>query len=160
MEIAPPAVLASNIPTQCTVMVQPQVRQRFGHYQTAVKVETGIEPTNAVVVKRAFLQAHKSGSWAELRDAVRHRQQPVSAEDDDPAGLFGEVPARRVELLRKRDVLVIDVSHRRGRGGISADRIPERKVDPRHDPPRSNSDCRQIGKWLDAVNRRTVRLTA
>jgi hypothetical protein len=88
---------ASNLPTQCTIMVQPQVRERFGRYQTAQNVETGVEPTNAVVVKRAFLHAHRHNLWAQLREAVRHRQQPVSEEDHDPDGLFGEVPARRVD---------------------------------------------------------------
>ncbi|MFJ2007989.1 hypothetical protein [Streptomyces chartreusis] len=88
---------ASSLPTQCTIMVQPQVRERFGRYQTAQKVEAGVEPTNAVVVKRAFLHAHRHHLWAQLREAVRHRQQPVSEEDHDPDGLFGEVPARRVD---------------------------------------------------------------
>ncbi|MGW7671565.1 hypothetical protein ACWGJX_31245 [Streptomyces sp. NPDC054775] len=62
-----------------------------------MKVQTGSEPTNAVVVKRAFLHAHKNDLWAELREAVRHRQHPINAEDDDPDGLFGDVPARRVD---------------------------------------------------------------
>lgn len=97
IEIAPPPADASSLPTQCTIMVQPHVRERFGRYQTAQKVETGVEPTNAVVVKRAFLHAHRNDLWAQLREAVRHRQHPVSEEDDDPEGLFGEVPARRVD---------------------------------------------------------------
>ncbi|MEW2471069.1 hypothetical protein AB0919_39720 [Streptomyces sp. NPDC046994] len=87
----------NNTATQCTIMVQPQVRQRFTHYQTTQKVETGREPTNAIVVKRAFLHAHKNDLWAQLREDVRHRQTPVSDEDADPEGLFGEVPARRVD---------------------------------------------------------------
>ncbi|EPH41478.1 hypothetical protein ABT390_34285 [Streptomyces aurantiacus] len=78
-------------------MVEDQVRQRFGHYQDIVKAQTGREPTNAVVVRRAFLHARKNDLWAELLERVRHRQQPVSEEDDDPDGLFGDVPARRVE---------------------------------------------------------------
>ncbi|MFI6658149.1 hypothetical protein ACIBL8_21800 [Streptomyces sp. NPDC050523] len=97
IEITHPPADASSLPTQCTIMVQPQVRRRFGLYQTAQKVETGVEPTNAVVVKRAFLHAHRNDLWAQLREAVRHRQHPVSDEDDDPEGLFGEVPARRVD---------------------------------------------------------------
>jgi hypothetical protein len=88
---------SSNLPTQCTIMVQSQVRERFGRYQTTQKVESGVEPTNAVVVKRAFLHAHRNDLWVQLREAVRHRQQPVSEEDDDPDGLFGDVPARRVD---------------------------------------------------------------
>jgi hypothetical protein len=97
IKVASAPLEAGNLPTQCTIMVQPQVRERFGRYQTAQKVETGIEPTNAVVVKRAFLHAHKNNSWAQLREVVRHRQQPVGEEDQDPDGLFGEVPARRVD---------------------------------------------------------------
>ncbi|MEU9412221.1 hypothetical protein AB0E08_41915 [Streptomyces sp. NPDC048281] len=97
IEIAHPGSDASRLPTQCTIMVQPQVRDRFGKYQTAQKVETGLEPTNAVVVKRAFLHANRNDLWPQLREAVRHRQQPISEEDHDPDGLFGEVPARRVD---------------------------------------------------------------
>ncbi|MGW0647304.1 hypothetical protein ACWD4T_00615 [Streptomyces umbrinus] len=92
-----PTVSTGNDPTQCTIMVQRQVRERFGRYQTSVKVQTGSEPTNAVVVRRAFLHAHKNELWSELREAVRHRQHPVREADDDPEGLFGEVPARRVD---------------------------------------------------------------
>ncbi|MGW4784888.1 hypothetical protein [Streptomyces sp. NPDC004230] len=88
---------ASSTATQCTIMVQPQVRNRFANYQTTQKVETGREPTNAVVVKRAFLHAHKNDLWVQLRESVRHRQTPVSDEDADPDGLFGDVPARRVD---------------------------------------------------------------
>jgi hypothetical protein len=97
IEIGPTLAKEGNLPTQCTIMVQPQVRERFGRYQMAQKVETGVEPTNAVVVKRAFLHAHRNNLWPQLREAVRHRQQPVSEEDHDPDGLFGEVPARRVD---------------------------------------------------------------
>ncbi|MGA4844559.1 hypothetical protein [Streptomyces sp. G45] len=86
-----------NDPTQCTIMVRRTVRERFRRYQATVNAETGSEPTNAVVVKRAFLHAHKHELWARLREAVRHRQHPVSEADDDPSGLFGEVPARRVD---------------------------------------------------------------
>ncbi|GGN46350.1 hypothetical protein [Streptomyces fuscichromogenes] len=97
IEIAHTGADASRLPTQCTIMVQAQVRDRFGKYQTAQKVETGLEPTNAVVVKRAFLHANRNDLWPQLREAVRHRQQPISEEDHDPDGLFGEVPARRVD---------------------------------------------------------------
>ena len=48
------------------------------------------------------------------------------------------VSARRIELLRERDVLIIDIGHRRGRGRVAADRIPECKIDPRHDPPQKH----------------------
>ncbi|GGV57338.1 hypothetical protein [Streptomyces spectabilis] len=92
-----PELHAANSPGQCTVMVHSEVRKRFLNYQTATKVQTGVEPTNAVVVKRAFLHAKKHDLWASLREQVRQRQQPVSAEDDDPDGLFEEVPTRRVD---------------------------------------------------------------
>ncbi|WP_172384244.1 hypothetical protein [Streptomyces sp. MNP-20] len=88
---------SANAPGQCTVMVHSEVRKRFLNYQTATKVQTGVEPTNAVVVKRAFLHAKKHDLWTVLREQVRQRQQPVSAEDDDPDGLFEEVPTRRVD---------------------------------------------------------------
>ncbi|MFD9442454.1 hypothetical protein ACFWBR_30500 [Streptomyces sp. NPDC060006] len=78
-------------------MVESQVRKRFTHYQTAVKLETGSEPTNAVVVRRAFLHVKKNNSWNILRERARHRQHPVTEEDNDPDGLFGDVPARRVD---------------------------------------------------------------
>jgi hypothetical protein len=103
VEIAPAAPPGGNEPTQCTIMVQGQVRKRFGNYQTTQKVETGMEPTNAVVVRRAFLHAYKNNLWAQLREAVRHRLHPVADEDDDPDGLFGEVPARRVDRTGVKD---------------------------------------------------------
>jgi hypothetical protein len=46
------------------------------------------------------------------------------------------VPAGGIELLRQRDVRVIDVGHRRCGGRIATDRIPKRKIERRHDPPR------------------------
>ncbi|WP_158857941.1 hypothetical protein [Streptomyces sp. NRRL B-1347] len=92
-----PEMHTANSPGQCTVMVHSEVRKRFLNYQTATKVQTGVEPTNAVVVKRAFLHAKKHDLWTSLREQVRHRQQPVSPEDDDPDGLFEEVPTRRVD---------------------------------------------------------------
>ncbi|MFJ2774279.1 hypothetical protein [Streptomyces sp. NPDC087300] len=78
-------------------MVEGQVRKRFANYQTLKRLETGHEPTNAVVVRRAFLHAKKEDLWAQLRERARHRQQPVTEDDLDPDGLFGDVPARRVE---------------------------------------------------------------
>lgn len=84
-------------PTQCTVMVEREVRERFVHYQTLAKAQTGREPTNAVVVRRAFLAAKRQDQWAQLQERVRSRRQPLSEEDYDPDGLFGDVPARRVE---------------------------------------------------------------
>ncbi|MEW2527567.1 hypothetical protein [Streptomyces sp. NPDC047071] len=97
-EAAPRAATAAdNAPGPCTIIVRRDVRERFRNYQTATRAQTGTEPTNAVVVKRAFLHAHKHNLWAQLREDVRHRQQPAQQEDDDPLGLFGDVPARRVD---------------------------------------------------------------
>lgn len=77
---------------QCTIMVSSDVRRRFAHYQLTQKVTTGHEPTNAVVVRRAVLHAKKHDLFGSLREALRHRRQPVQEEDSDPDGLFGEVP--------------------------------------------------------------------
>lgn len=95
----PPVVRdgGGTAPTQCTVMVEREVRERFVHYQTLAKAQTGREPTNAVVVRRAFLAAKRRDQWAQLQERVRSRRQPLSEEDYDPDGLFGDVPARRVE---------------------------------------------------------------
>jgi hypothetical protein len=92
-------------PVQCTVNVSVSVRDRFAAYQLAKKVETGREPTNAVVVKRAMLAARKGARFPVLLEAVRHRQQPVEVEDDDPEGLFGDVVGRRAERGRIKDVV-------------------------------------------------------
>ncbi|MFC8262692.1 hypothetical protein ACFUNF_35040 [Streptomyces sp. NPDC057291] len=80
---------------QCTIMVSSDVRRRFAHYQLTQKLTTGHEPTNAVVVRRAVLHVKKHDLFDSLREALRHRRQPVQEEDSDPDGLFGEVPARR-----------------------------------------------------------------
>ncbi|MFE4654933.1 hypothetical protein [Streptomyces sp. NPDC056707] len=80
---------------QCTIMVSSDVRKRFAHYQLTQKMTTGHEPTNAVVVRRAVLHVKKHDLFDALREALRHRRQPVQEEDSDPDGLFGEVPARR-----------------------------------------------------------------
>ncbi|MFE2473153.1 hypothetical protein [Streptomyces mirabilis] len=113
-DVRPAATAAVEIPvastisagtdlTQCTVMVERQVRKRFELYQTNLRAQTGWEPTNAVVVRRAFLHAMKNDLWGELRERTRHRQQPVSEEDYDPDGLFGDVPARRVDRGAVKD---------------------------------------------------------
>ncbi|NUP35751.1 MAG: hypothetical protein HOY76_01690 [Streptomyces sp.] len=84
-------------------MVSGSVRERFAHYQLTKKMQTGKEPTNAVVVRRAVLNARKNDLFAQLLEQVRHRQQPVEEEDHDPDGLFGEVPGRRAERGRMKD---------------------------------------------------------
>lgn len=92
--------------TQVTINVSSSVRDRFAAYQLAQKIERGAEPTNAVVVKRAVLHAHRGDLWAQMREHVRHRQSPVFDEDDDPDGLFGDVPtAGQAVRGRARDTV-------------------------------------------------------
>lgn len=90
--------------TQCTVNVSTDVRVRFSAYQLAKKLSVGAEPTNAVVVRRAVLHARRNDLFARMREAIRHRQTPLDDEDDDPEGLFGDVPGRRAERGRVREV--------------------------------------------------------
>lgn len=92
--------------TQCTINVSVSVRDRFAAYQTARRVKTGTEPTNAVVVRWAVLHAHRNGLWGQMLEYVRHSQTPVFEEDDDPDGLFGDVPASRQTVRgRARDTV-------------------------------------------------------
>ncbi|WP_405535333.1 hypothetical protein OG426_55365 (plasmid) [Streptomyces canus] len=90
----------SQAPLPCLIMVDWDVRRRFEQYQTAQKLATGHEPTNAVVIRRAFLHAKRNDLFAQLRETARHQQHPVSEEDLDPDGLFGDVPARREQRGR------------------------------------------------------------
>jgi hypothetical protein len=89
--------------TQCTIMVSTSVRDRIAHYQLTKKMETGKEPTNSVVVRRAFLHAKRGDLFQTLLSAIRHRQNPVDDEDYDDDGLLGEVLGRRVERGRMKD---------------------------------------------------------
>lgn len=96
---------AAERSTQCTINVSAAVRDRFAAFQLAKKLERGAEPTNAVVVRWAVLHAHRNGLYAQMREYVRHRVTPVYDEDDDPDGLFGDVPGRRAERGRTRDTV-------------------------------------------------------
>ncbi|THA29142.1 hypothetical protein E6R18_24845 [Streptomyces sp. A1277] len=89
--------------TQCTIMVSGSVRDRIAQYQLSKKTETGKEPTNSVVVRRAFLNARRHNLFRTLLAAVHHRQNPVEEEDYDDDGLLGEVVGRRVERGRMKD---------------------------------------------------------
>lgn len=92
--------------TQCTINVSTAVRDRFAAFQLSKKLEAGSEPTNAVVVRWAVLHAHRNGLWAQMREYVRHQQTPTFLEDDDPDGLFGDVPAVRQTVRgRARDTV-------------------------------------------------------
>jgi hypothetical protein len=105
--VAPPAAAAGDDrTTQCTINVSASVRDRFADFQLKKKLEVGNEPTNAVVVRWAVLHAHREGLWSQMREYVRHRQAPTFAEDDDPDGLFGDVPAGRQTVRgRARDTV-------------------------------------------------------
>ncbi|GAA1375042.1 hypothetical protein [Streptomyces beijiangensis] len=92
-------------PTQCVIMVGAEVRKRFEYYQASQRQETGHEPTNAVVVRRAVLHCKKHDRFAQLHEALRHQRQVSLGEDDDPDGLFADVPTRRVERGRIKDTV-------------------------------------------------------
>ncbi|BBG20723.1 hypothetical protein RVR_P1106 (plasmid) [Actinacidiphila reveromycinica] len=106
---APPAAqlpVAASVPnttTGCTINVSADVRARFAHYQLVQKVETGHEPTNAVVVRRAVLHVQKEKLFGQLLTWLRQGQQEIQEEDLDPDGLFGEAPERRTERGRVKD---------------------------------------------------------
>lgn len=89
--------------TQCTIMVSTGVRDRIAHYQLTKKMEASKEPTNSVVVRRAFLHAKRGDLFPKLLSSVYHRQNPVDDEDYDDDGLLGEVVGRRAERGRMKD---------------------------------------------------------
>lgn len=89
--------------TQCTIMVSTGVRDRIAQYQLTKKMEAGKEPTNSVVVRRAFLHAKRGDLFPKLLSSVYHRQNPVDDEDYDDDGLLGEVVGRRAERGRMKD---------------------------------------------------------
>lgn len=90
-------------PVQCTVMVAVTTRDRLANYQLAKKMETGREPTNAMVVRRSFLHARKQGLFGKLLHDLYNRQAPADEEDFDDDGLLGEVAGRRTERGRMKD---------------------------------------------------------
>ncbi|MFJ5293097.1 hypothetical protein [Streptomyces sp. NPDC088348] len=82
--------------TQAMAMVTDDVRQRFEDYQSAQRQQHGNEPTNAVVVRRAFTSARRDGCFGQLLQKERRRQQPVVLDEDgDDDNLFGDVANRR-----------------------------------------------------------------
>lgn len=89
--------------TQCTIMVSANVRDRIAHYQLTKKMETGKEPTNSVVVRRAFLHTKRNDLFGALLTVLHHRQNPVEDEDYDDDGLLGQVVGRRAERGRMKD---------------------------------------------------------
>lgn len=89
---------AGSLATQCSVMVTTDVRERVREYQQKRLADTGREPTNALVVRRAVAAAYKGRDevMPELLDRIRREQHDAEDEDDDPDGLFGDVDGRRV----------------------------------------------------------------
>lgn len=89
--------------TQCTVMVSTGVRDRFAHYQLAKKMAGEKEPSNALVVRRAFLYAKRNDLFGKLLTDVYQQQNAVDEEDYDEDGLLGEVIGRRAVRGRLKD---------------------------------------------------------
>ncbi|MGN2642282.1 hypothetical protein ACTD5D_40165 [Nocardia takedensis] len=92
--------------TDCLVNVNAAVRQRFTAYQTDCKLTTGKEPSNGMVVRRAFTAARKEGAdvFAGMLASLDSNQVLSDEdEDDDPDGILGPVPGRRVARGRMKD---------------------------------------------------------
>jgi hypothetical protein len=89
--------------TQCTVMVSNNVRDRFARYQLEKKMAGEAEPSNAMVVRRAFLNAKRNNLFGEIFRDMYHRVTAVDEEDYDEDGLLGEVVGRRTVRGRVRD---------------------------------------------------------
>ncbi|MDQ8707527.1 hypothetical protein RCO28_34415 [Streptomyces sp. LHD-70] len=84
-------------------MIRDGLQRRFDHYQVLKRRASGTTPSNAVVVRRAFLHARREELFSKLLRQVQERQQPTMDEEDhDEDGLFDVVPARRPELGRTK----------------------------------------------------------
>lgn len=90
-------------PTQCTIMISSNVRDRFSHYQLEKKMAGEPEPANAMVVRRAFLHARRHQLFGEILKNWYHQATAVDQEDYDEDGLLGEVVGRRSVRGRVRD---------------------------------------------------------
>jgi hypothetical protein len=89
--------------TQCTVMVSSSVRDRFAHYQLAKKMAGDKEPSNALVVRRAFLYCKRQDLFGKLLTDVYQQHNAVEDEDYDEDGMLGEVIGRRAVRGRLKD---------------------------------------------------------
>ncbi|MFE5037115.1 hypothetical protein [Streptomyces sp. NPDC056683] len=89
--------------TQCTVMVSQDVRDRFAHYQLTKKMAGEKEPSNALVVRRAFLHARRNALFVDILRAWYHAANAVDEEDWDEDGLLGGVVGRRTTRGRVRN---------------------------------------------------------
>ena len=89
--------------TQCTVMLSTAVRDRFAHYQLAKKMAGEKEPSNALVVRRAFLHAKRGNLFGKLLADAYHQANAVDDEDYDEDGLLGDVIGRRTVRGRLKE---------------------------------------------------------
>ncbi|MDX3202806.1 hypothetical protein [Streptomyces scabiei] len=89
--------------TQCTVMISQNVRDRFARYQLEKKIAGEKEPSNALVVRRAFLAAKRNNLFGAILTDMYQRANAVDEEDYDEDGLLGEVVGRRTVRGRLRD---------------------------------------------------------
>lgn len=88
---------------QCTIMASQSVRERIAHYQLSKKMEGKPEPTNAIVVRRAFLHAKRNNLFGKILADLQHQQNPVDEEDYDEDGALGQVVGRRPVRGRLKD---------------------------------------------------------
>lgn len=104
VEVRVPALGPSGArATQCTIMISQSVRDRFAHYQLAKKMAGDKEPSNALVVRRAFLYCRRADVFGKLLADVYQQHNAVDEEDYDEDGLLGEVIDRRVVRGRIKD---------------------------------------------------------
>ncbi|MFE9437092.1 hypothetical protein [Streptomyces sp. NPDC006640] len=89
--------------TQCTVMLSQNVRDRFARYQLEKKMAGEKEPSNALVVRRAFLYARRNDQLGQILASVYHQAIEVDEEDYDEDGMLGDVIGRRTVRGRLRD---------------------------------------------------------
>lgn len=87
---------------QCAVNIELTVQARFAYYQDERKRVTGLEPTNAVVMRRAVSAANKKGVFPELLEAAQARLQTGEEEDEESSDLFGEVEGRKTSRGRTK----------------------------------------------------------
>lgn len=89
--------------TQCTIMISQNVRDRFAHYQLSKKMAGEREPSNALVVRRAFLYCKRNDLFGKLLGDVYQQNNAVDEEDYDEDGMLGEVVGRRAVRGRLKD---------------------------------------------------------
>ncbi|MEW2302055.1 hypothetical protein AB0958_19115 [Streptomyces sp. NPDC006655] len=95
--------IAGTDATQCTIMISSAVRDRFARYQLEKKMAGDAEPSNALVVRRAFLHARRNNLFLEILKERYHQANAVDVEDYDEDGLLGAVVGRRAVRGRVRD---------------------------------------------------------